>query len=91
LSKAEIRRLKALAQNLKATFKVGRQGLTPSFLQGVETALLHHEVVKVKFDEFKEERETLAPELAARTGSHLVGLIGHVALLHRPRPAPAQG
>lgn len=87
LSNSEIRQLKAAAQRLKATVKVGKQGLTPQFLQGLETAFAHHELVKVKFDEHKEEKKTLAPEMAARTGSRLIWLIGNVAVLHRPRPA----
>ena len=86
LSNAEMRELKAAAQRLKATFKVGRQGLSAEFLQSIDVALQHHELVKVKFDEFKEEKRTLAPQLAERTGSRLIWLIGNVAVLHRRRP-----
>lgn len=91
LSNPEIRQLKAAAQRLKATFKVGKQGLTPQFLRGLEVALAAHELVKVKFDEFKEEKKTLAPEMAARTGSRLIWLIGNVAVLHRRRARAGDG
>ena len=87
LSNAEIRQLKATAQRMKATFKVGKQGLSPQFLQGIEAALQHQELIKVKFDEFKEEKKTLAPQMAERTGSRLVWLIGNVAVLYRRRNA----
>ena len=87
LTNAEIRRLKAEAQRLKATFKVGKAGLSPEFLRGLDAAFAHHELIKVKFDEFKDERKTLAPQLAEKTSSHLVWLIGHVAVLYRRKPA----
>ena len=86
LSNADIRKHKAAAQRLKAMLKMGRQGLSPQFLQSVDEALKHHPLIKVKFDEFKEQRRTLATELAEKTGSHLVMLVGHVAVLFRPKP-----
>src|SRR5678815_1933161 len=86
LSNADIRKLKASAQRLKAMLKMGRQGLSPQFLESVQAALDHHSLIKVKFDDGKEQRKTLAPELAEKTGSHLVTLVGNVAVLYRPKP-----
>ena len=86
LTKAEIREFKARAQTLKAILKVGKDGLSPRFLAAVDEALKHKELLKVKFDDFKEEKKTLAPRLAAETGSHLVTRVGNVVVLYRPRP-----
>ena len=85
LSNAETRKLKASAQRLKAMLKMGRQGLSAQFLESVNDALSHHQLIKVKFDDLKEQRKTLAPELAEKTGSHLVTLVGNVAVLFRPK------
>ena len=85
LSNAETRRLKASAQRLKAVLKMGRQGLSPQFLDSVNDALSHHQLIKVKFDDLKEQRKTLAPQLAEKTGSHLVTLVGNLVVLYRPR------
>ena len=63
--------------------------MTPGFLQSVDEALRHHALIKVKFDEFKDQRKTLAPELAAKTGSHLIALVGHVVVLYRPKTEAA--
>ena len=71
---------------MKAVLKMGRQGLSPQFLDSVNEALSHHELLKVKFDDLKEQRKTLAPQLAEKTGSHLVTLVGNVAVLFRPKP-----
>ena len=86
LTKAEIRSLKGKAQRLKAMLKVGKQGLTPEFFQALEAALQHHELLKVKFDDFKEQRHELAPRMAEQSGSQLITVVGHVAVLFRPKP-----
>jgi len=90
LTSAQLSKLKSLAQRLDPTLKVGKQGLSDSFLQTVDDVLQHHELIKVKFGEFKEEKAKLAPLLAAKTSSQLVTLIGHVAVLYRQHPDPTK-
>jgi len=86
LTNARIRDLKARAQRLKATLKVGKEGLSPAFLAALDQALAHTELLKVKFDDFKEEKKTLAPELAEKSHSHLITRVGNVVVLFRPKP-----
>jgi len=86
LTNAQIRALKAQAQRLKATLKIGKEGLSPQFLAALDDALKHHELVKVKFDEFKEQKKELAPQLAEKSSSHLVTRVGNVVVLYRPKP-----
>ena len=47
---------------------VGQKGLSPAVLESVREALDQHELIKVKFDEFKEQKKELAPQLAEKTG-----------------------
>jgi RNA-binding protein len=86
LANPEIRRLKAAAQRLKPTFKIGKAGLSLQFLQSVDEGLKHQELLKVKFDEFKEQKKELAPLLAERTSSHLILQVGNVVVLYRKKP-----
>jgi RNA-binding protein len=86
LSNAQIRDLKARAQRLKATLKIGKEGLSPQFFAALEEVLKHHELVKVKFDDFKEQKKELTPQLAGKSGSHLVTRVGNVVVLYRPKP-----
>ena len=92
LTNPEIRKLKAAAQRLKPILKVGKHGVTSQFIQSLDGALASRELVKIKFEEFKEEKKTLALELATKTGSHLITVLGNVAVLYRARiqaaPAP---
>lgn len=87
LTNAQIRVFRAQAQRLKATLKIGREGLSPRFLAALDQALQHHELMKVKFDEFKEQKKELAPQLAEKSGSHLVTRVGNVVVLYRPKSA----
>ena len=86
LTNAEIRKLKARAQLMEPMLKVGKAGLSDGFLKSVDEALALHELVKIKFTEFKEEKKTLAPELAEKTSSRLIMRVGNVAVLYRRKP-----
>jgi RNA-binding protein len=85
LSNAQIRALKSQAQRLKATVKIGKEGLSPQFFAALDEVLKHHELVKVKFDEFKEQKKEMTPKLAEGSGSHLITRVGNVVVLYRPR------
>jgi RNA-binding protein len=87
LNNSQLRKFKAAAQLLEPMLKVGKAGLSEGFLRSVDTALTQHELVKIKFAEFKEQKKELAPLLAEKTGSHLIMRVGNVLVLHRPRPA----
>jgi RNA-binding protein YhbY len=43
----------------------------------------------VKFDDFKDQKKELSPQLAEKTGSHLVTRVGNVVVLYRPKPPAA--
>jgi|ERR1017187_4559396 RNA-binding protein len=85
LNNTQMRDLKARAQRLKATLKIGKEGLSPQFLAALDEVLKHHELVKVKFDEFKEQKKELAPQLAEKSRSHLVTRVGNVVVLYRSK------
>src|SRR5215469_6266436 len=90
LTNPEIRRLKAAAQRLEPILKIGKAGLSDGFIQSVNDALSQHELVKIKFVEFKDQKKELAPQLADKTASHLVMRVGNVMVLHRSPSAPKQ-
>jgi RNA-binding protein len=88
LTNPELRKLKARAQLLDPMFKVGKAGLSDGFVKSISDALALHDLVKVKFAEFKEDKKTLAPLLAEKTASHLIMRVGNVAVYFRPKPIP---
>ncbi len=68
---------------MDASLKVGKQGLSEGFIRSLDEELSRHELVKVKFAEFKEQKKELAPQLATRTSSHLIMQVGNVVVLFR--------
>lgn len=85
-----LRRLKALGQKLEPVVHLGKSGLSPALIESTERALLDHELIKVRFDAHKEEKKSLAPELAARTASQVVQRVGNVLVLYRAHPDPTK-
>jgi RNA-binding protein len=83
LTNARKRQLKARAQKLEPVLKIGHSGVTPAFLASLDKALNTHELVKVRFADFKEEKKTLAPLIASQSGSELITRVGNVAVYYR--------
>ena len=90
LSNRELRALKARAQLLKPMLKVGKDGLSPAFIKALDDTLAHHELVKVKFDEFKEQKKELGPKLAEGASANLIMQVGHVVVLFRRKPSTSE-
>lgn len=80
-------KLKKSAHRLKPVVMVGQKGFTDAIVKAVDRALEEHELIKVRFVEFKEERRNMAEEICRSTGSVLVDIIGNVAILFRKRQA----
>ncbi|MBK33996.1 MAG: ribosome assembly RNA-binding protein YhbY [Gemmatimonadetes bacterium] len=85
LASRDRRTLKQAAHGLDPVVMVGKEGVCPSLLKAVDAALEAHELIKVRFVEFKDERKPMTGQVAADAGAVVVGVIGHVAILYRPR------
>lgn len=80
LSQAQIKILKGKAQLLNPVLWVGKQGMTDAFITSLDQALSLHPLVKIKFNSFKEQKDELAPLMAEKTSSHLIGRVGNTAV-----------
>jgi RNA-binding protein len=78
--------LRGLAHKLRPVIQVGKSGITPELIKAVDDALGIHELIKVKFMDFKEEKKELSESIADQTASEAVGLIGNVAIFFRQNP-----
>ncbi len=85
LTNAEKRTLKARAQGLEPIVKLGHAGMSDAFLASMEAALTAHGLVKMKFSDHKEEKRTLAPQIAEKTRSAIVMQVGNVAVFYRAK------
>ena len=82
--------LRGLAHDLNPLVLVGKAGITPALLESAREALDHHELIKVRFNEFKEKKskQDLSERIAAETGASMAGMIGHVVIFYRQHPNP---
>lgn len=85
------RALRALAHPLKPMLQLGKQGLSESFLQQLDSALLQHELIKLKVLENAptSPRESSAV-LAEQLDLEVIQVIGRTLILYRPHPENPQ-
>lgn len=86
LTNTERTYLRKLAHSLKPVVQVGKQGLNELVINKVDQELNAHELIKVKFGDFQDQKHALAQELADQSDSALVMVIGNVAILYRAHP-----
>jgi RNA-binding protein len=78
--------LRALAHELKPVVYVGRHGLSEGVLNDTERALCDHELIKVRFHDYKDKKRELSAKIASHTGAALLGITGHLACFYRRSP-----
>lgn len=88
LTGSQKRFLRSRAHDLKPAVQIGQHGLTDSALAEIDRALEHHELIKVKFGDFKKQKQELCEEIESKLNSHQVGLVGHTLILFRRNPNP---
>ena len=82
--------LKGLAHKLKPVVYIGQHGLSEAVIKSVDEALNDHELIKIKFNEFKEktQKNEISREIEKKTGAAQVGMIGHVVTFYRRHSDP---
>ena len=84
LTSAQRKYLRSQAHHLDPVVLVGKQGLTEHLVQSTDQALDARELIKVRFNDHKDQKKVLSEELRARTQSQVAGILGHVLILYRP-------
>ena len=88
LSTKQRKFLRGLAHPLQPVVIVGQNGISDNLVTNLDQALEKHELVKVRFGEFKGRKQELTEDLRARTRSECAGIVGHVAILYRRQSDP---
>lgn len=86
LSSGQRKKLKSLAHHLEPVVMVGQKGFTENLSKAVDKALSDHELIKIKFVDFKDEKRKLTDEIVTSTKAGFVGIIGNIAILYRENP-----
>lgn len=82
--------LRKRAHELHPIVMVGKSGFDSRITAALQEALESHELVKVKFVDYKSSRKEIAQQLAASCNAELVTVIGHVAVVYKEHDDPSQ-
>jgi RNA-binding protein len=89
LNSKQVKYLKGLAHHLNPIVQMGKNGFSESFVSEVKRGLKDHELIKVRLScEDRAELDQFTQQLHAETGSQLVQVIGHVAVLYKQADTP---
>ncbi|MBX7149003.1 ribosome assembly RNA-binding protein YhbY [bacterium] len=80
--------LRGKAHKLKPYVHLGKEGLTEALVKQIDQALNDHELIKIKFVEYKEDRKEIAADIEKETKSNCVGMVGHVGIFYKKHPNP---
>ncbi|MCI6592407.1 MAG: YhbY family RNA-binding protein [Spirochaetia bacterium] len=83
LTSKQRKNLERLAHDLQPIVIVGGAGVTDGVISMVDNSLAAHELIKVKFNEYKDEIRDLTTELCEKTDATLVRIIGFTVILFR--------
>jgi len=90
LSPAERQALKGRAHKLEPVVIVGGDGLTAAVIAEIDRSLKSHELIKVRVNADRDDREATLLEICAKTGAQPVQHIGKILVLFRENPAASQ-
>ena len=83
LTSKQRKNLEKIAHDLQPVVIVGGAGVTDGVVSMVENSRAAHELIKVKFNEYKDEIRELTADLCEKTDATLVRIIGFTAILFR--------
>lgn len=84
LSSKQRKLLEKIAHNLQPVVIVGGAGVTDGVIAKIDESLNAHELIKIKFNEFKDDKFELTNEICNKLDSTLIRIIGNIAILFKP-------
>lgn len=77
------RELRKMAHHLNPIFQVGKDGVSLNMLEGIEDALIKHELMKVKvLDTCEEDTRVVALKISEYTKAEVVQIIGRTIVFY---------
>ena len=80
--------LSKLAHHLDPVVHIGAAGVSEAVIKAVDDALSCHELIKVKFLDFKDDKTTLSQGIADNLYAQLVRVTGNIAIYYRMARLP---
>jgi len=76
--------LAKLAHDIKPVVQIGSKGLTDAVASKIQESLNAHELIKIKFIDFKGEKKDISLSICNQCKAQLVRIIGNIAIIYSP-------
>jgi RNA-binding protein len=76
-------KLRAKAHDLKPFIQIGKNGVTQGQINNIKKHLNNHHLIKIKFNEFKSQKEKVSMEISEKTKAEIVEIIGNTLVLYK--------
>jgi len=86
ISSKDKQKLKGLAHSIKPSVIIGKEGASKSTINSINNILENKELIKVKFNLFKNEKNSIAKEIEDSCNANIVGQIGNIIILFKQSP-----
>lgn len=80
--------LRKRAHDLKPVVQIGKNGMTERLIDSANLALDSHELIKIKFLDFQDQKREYSEQLAALLDGELITVIGNIAVMYRQQSDP---
>ena len=88
LSSSQRSYLRSQAHHLEPVVLIGKHGITDGTIESINRVLESRELIKIKFREFKNNKQSISDKIVASANCHIVEIIGHTVILFRQNPDP---
>ena len=75
--------LRAAAHHIDPVVLIGKNGFYKGAGLAIDKALDAHELIKIKFREFKDKRKEISNQIASELKCEIIGQVGNTIILYR--------
>ena len=81
-------KLSSLSHHLDPLVFIGRGGVSDGVINSIEKNIEKYELIKVKFNDHKENKKELSKKISEKLDCELVKIIGHTLILYKENSDP---
>jgi RNA-binding protein len=85
LTSQQKQELKKQAHHLKPMIQIGKNGVNPQQIEQIKIALQNHQLIKIKFNNKKTQKEQLTQKITSQIESELINLIGNTIIIYKEK------
>ena len=83
ISSKDKQKLRSLAHSINPSVIIGKEGASKSTINSINNVLENKELIKVKFNSYKNEKDSIAKNIENSCNATIVGQIGNIIILFK--------